>query len=781
MNNKGAIFSGFMYVLLTFFLLSLASLLIVLNNTKKISNKAREGAEGIIDNSTSEISITLNGSNVMCANIGQAFTEPGYVAKDNLGNNVPVVISSDLNVYSEGEYTITYTAKQGSNEKIVQRKIHVIKNDYVYTGNFQTLDFKCEGYYTVELWGAGHGNGMGAYTKGTIKFEKGEKAYLYLGQYSTVQNGTAFNGGTANSGGYPGGGATDLRMIKGSWNDLNSLKSRIMVAGGAGAGNVTYSHGGTLVGKASSSAVGAATGGTQSAPGNRQDGSYLAASFGIGGGGCGGGGGYYGAGGATCATGGAGGSSYISGYGGVNSITNDLDITHNSNTLHYSGKYFVNGSMTEGNNSGNGRAKIVYVGHEYPKNNTNFNNVRYVKSCANGSNAGGDTHWVELQVIKNGLNLALGKSPTATSPYHPGAYSYDIVTDGKADDFNKYASTQSTIYPGVQCITVDLGKIYDIDEVAVWHYYGGTPRTYNQTSVSLSTDNVTWRVVLSNTGVETPNGHRENAWGDLVLNAEVLIVAGGGGGGANHGGGGGAGGLIEAIVPLVAGTPYGITVGGGGSPAPSSTSPSGDGGNSLAFGLTAIGGGGGGNRNDTSNASPGRNGGSGGGGGGSQTIYPTNWNGGSGTAGQGNSGGKAVDNFGAGGGGAGGAGVGATSVAGSGGAGILSNISGSAVLYAGGGGGGAHSSLSNVGSGGSGIGGRGSYTTAFNGTNPLANTGSGGGGGGPTGGLGCAGASGIVIIRYPGPQIASGGTVTSSGGYTIHKFTTVGSHTFTTY
>ena len=32
--------------------------------------------------------------------------------RDNLGNNIPVVISSDLNKNLVGEYTITYTAKR---------------------------------------------------------------------------------------------------------------------------------------------------------------------------------------------------------------------------------------------------------------------------------------------------------------------------------------------------------------------------------------------------------------------------------------------------------------------------------------------------------------------------------------------------------------------------------------------------------------------------------------------------------------------------------------------
>jgi hypothetical protein len=31
-----------------------------------------------------------------------------------------------------------------------------------------------------------------------------------------------------------------------------------------------------------------------------------------------------------------------------------------------------------------------------------------------------------------------------------------------------------------------------------------------------------------------------------------------------------------------------------------------------------------------------------------------------------------------------------------------------------------------------------------------------------------------VILRYPGNQIGSGGTVTQSGGYTYHTFTSSG-------
>ena len=68
----------------------------------------------------------------------------------------------------------------------------------------------------------------------------------------------------------------------------------------------------------------------------------------------------------------------------------------------------------------------------------------------------------------------------------------------------------------------------------------------------------------------------------------------------------------------------------------------------------------------------------------------------------------------------------------------------------------------------------------FRSVSGTTNTGGGGGGGGYTGSWqqGGSGGSGIVIIRYSGTQKATGGTITSSGGYTIHTFTS--SNTFTT-
>jgi hypothetical protein len=252
--------------------------------------------------------------------------------------------------------------------------------------------------------------------------------------------------------------------------------------------------------------------------------------------------------------------------------------------------------------------------------------------------------------------------------------------------------------------------------------------------------------------------------------ALALIVGGGGSGGGILGisGGGGAGGFIYTFFNTNPGT-YTVNVGAGGAQVGNEVSNNGQSsslGNIIAYG----GGGGGAYVNYT-----GSNGASGGGGGASNTgatvaaglaIYGT----------QGNNGGSGGTDLSAGGGGGAGApgqsSVG--SVSGRGGDGLPLSISGILTYYAGGGGGGRYSI--NPGADG-GIGGGGSGKTTSAG---QPNTGGGGGGGDYFGTpRGAAGGSGIVIIRYPGPPIATGGTVTSFGGDTIHTFTATGSSTFT--
>ena len=262
---------------------------------------------------------------------------------------------------------------------------------------------------------------------------------------------------------------------------------------------------------------------------------------------------------------------------------------------------------------------------------------------------------------------------------------------------------------------------------------------------------------------------------------EVLVIAGGGGGGvgSNGGGGGGAGGFVyNPSYSLSSLTSVSVTIGAGGAGSTGRGSGA-NGANSVFGAITATGGGrGGGHGNGGGSTSP-NTGGSGGGGSYSAT-------GAAGVSGQGNTGGSGAQSLGTptpndGGGGGGGAGAVGVNAAGSGGpggaggAGKSFNISGTPIVYAGGGGGASNNS-STISAGGTGGGGTGGGNADPNksGTNAIANSGSGGGGGNGGGGNSGAGGSGVVIIRYVGKPKATGGTITSVGGYTIHTFTSSG-------
>lgn len=269
----------------------------------------------------------------------------------------------------------------------------------------------------------------------------------------------------------------------------------------------------------------------------------------------------------------------------------------------------------------------------------------------------------------------------------------------------------------------------------------------------------------------------------------ILAVGGGGGGGgtntASGSGGGGGGGQVATNASLSVGVKaYTVTVGAAGAAGANTGGDGGTGGTStvthiagvtVTTDITAVGGGGGAG---TSTAN-GRNGVTGASGGGASAGTSTAGTGGASTAGNaGGNGFSAVgpDTDAGGGGGAGAVGSnGAAAQGGAGGNGTASSISGASVTYGGGGGG---ASTGTGGAGGTGGGGRGAGSGAL--ANGTANTGGGGGGAFGNTATGGTGGSGVVIISYPtGNLTASGGTITTSGGNTIHTFNSSGTFTIT--
>jgi hypothetical protein len=330
-------------------------------------------------------------------------------------------------------------------------------------------------------------------------------------------------------------------------------------------------------------------------------------------------------------------------------------------------------------------------------------------------------------------NITVGRNGSNIGGFAENAV---LSTNGVSITFVYVDATQGWI-------VTDSGQRSDLDNVLYVAATGGTITTCGNYKIHSFTGPGTFTVT--------------NAGNSVGSNSvEYLVVAGGGGGGTRSGGGGGAGGFRQNFPsPAIAGLPvsvqgYPITVGSGGAAAgPGGSCSGGIGNNSVFSTITSNGGGGGGGA-----VVQGGNGGSGAGngnsfsgGGGTGNTPPVNPS-------QGNPGGSTTcSSSGSGGGGATAAGGNSTSypTGGNGGNGTATSISGSPTTFSGGGGGGVTSGTS--GTGGTGGGGAGGPTAGTPGTAGIANTGGGGGGGGggaPPGanGLGAAGGSGIVIVRY---------------------------------
>lgn len=291
--------------------------------------------------------------------------------------------------------------------------------NYSYDANkpFYTFTAPIKATYQIELWGAKGGGtkgGKGSYVKGNIELNKGDTIYIYVGGQGDSYGHGGYNGGgnvgvsepinhERNDG---GGGATDVRLVSGVWNDKTSLNSRIMVAAGGGGanndgtntngygfyggpgrgltGNTAEASGSSriqnMTGKDASQTSGGAGGKSTAADnndGNRNEGK--SGGFGYGGngqtskntptfsGGAGGGSGYYGGGSGeacagNCGGAGGGGSSFVSGHTGCVAIAsqtstsprsaNGTSCTNGTTTnlcsVHYSNKVFTDTLMIDG-------------------------------------------------------------------------------------------------------------------------------------------------------------------------------------------------------------------------------------------------------------------------------------------------------------------------------------------------------------------------------------------------------------------------------------------------
>ena len=364
--------------------------------------------------------------------------------------------------------------------------------NFSYTGNFQNFNVSCSGEYKVELWGAqggsresDHTGELGGYTSGNINLYSGDNLFVYVGEGEANINTSAFNSTTNSSGGgNPGGGATDVRTISGTWNNEISLRSRIMVAGGGGSsqGGKWGGAAGGLIGYSSSRDGHTNTGGTQVSGGVYYAEALTAyGGFGIGStiGATGGSGWYGGSGAAHAAGSGAGGSSYISGYTGCVGVTSKnssspksgctTGTTNNDCSISPFGYVFTNGVMIDGmgcnwstgsaSNCGtnqvqpNGTKAVGHSGHGYARITLISKNSFYKLDNKKDSYVGKEWHYDYTGAVQNFTTPIAGKykielwGAQGTGAGGKGGYTSGII--------NLELNTSLKIYVGGQNSTSD--------------------------------------------------------------------------------------------------------------------------------------------------------------------------------------------------------------------------------------------------------------------------------------------------------------------------------------
>ena len=381
------------------------------------------------EESTKTISTTCTSATptANCAKSGNGYVRITLVSSDEIekiSTEVVTIEAQDkkkvtLENINTGSLTCKLKVNKLSRTTKEEKYIGSTEWAFDYTGGRQVFTAPMSGSYKIELWGASGGDainafgGYGAYVSGEIDLDKKTNLYIYVGGQgkASTSGKSEFVSGGFNGGGYTngqdccsrsfgtGGGATDVRIKDGAWDNDASLSSRIMVAGGGGGSfdGINYTHlvlnggsGGTLNGNAGVQSSNAkdqycnGLGGTQTSGGainstgtyctsqyvSQTGGGTITGAFGKGGSNTtyntmssGGGGGYYGGSSSGHIASGGGGSSYISGYLGCVAITSESNRSPRKDSkankcadgtsditcsYHYSGYIFTNTTMISG-------------------------------------------------------------------------------------------------------------------------------------------------------------------------------------------------------------------------------------------------------------------------------------------------------------------------------------------------------------------------------------------------------------------------------------------------
>ena len=293
------------------------------------------------------------------------------LSKSNCNNHVNLTWD-----YYNWKAKLNFTNYQTDNNQRTKCMLHFKKCNispnttytYDFTGHEQEFVPQCSGLYQIELWGAGGGiaptatntsQSLGGYAKGTIELTENQKLYVYVGEKPSYTSSDCYEDNPNNAFNASiygsctgGGGATDIRLTNGNWYNFDSLKSRIMVASGAGGIHYSGGQNGDAGGLIGYDGEGTAVPGTGYNPHVGIGGSQTNLYFGndLSHSTTSGGGGYYTGSGGYAANAG-GGSSFISGHDGCDAITENSteeNIVHTKTSFHYSGLSFTNTQIIDG-------------------------------------------------------------------------------------------------------------------------------------------------------------------------------------------------------------------------------------------------------------------------------------------------------------------------------------------------------------------------------------------------------------------------------------------------
>ena len=162
--------------------------------------------------------------------------------------------------------------------------------------------------------------------------------------------------------------------------------------------------------------------------------------------------------------------------------------------------------------------------------------VRYIRDWCNGSNSNAANHWCEIQAWdKYGRNVAFASKVSGytstgelktlyyqgTTPNNGNTNSIvekgHLITKGSPSPVGQYLDGAT----GLTCAMIDMGQIFDVEKIIVWHYWSGG-RKYVNTKTEVSTDRKNWTTVFDSATqgqyAETQAGH------EIILNERTASV-----------------------------------------------------------------------------------------------------------------------------------------------------------------------------------------------------------------------------------------------------------------